>query len=468
MKALITLYRWVLPCLMLFATPSSVVALNLVEAYQAALSNDPTYQAAIHDHDASMESVPMARAGLLPQLAFTGAYSMNVGEQTVPARTQSVVQTITQGGRSVRQTISTDSPASINSVDYKASQYGISMRWGILNLEAIARFRQANSLEAYGEAKFNAAYNDLVVRVATAYFDTLLADDTRGLALAQVDALDLQLQSAQKRWHAGEGTRTDIAETEARLATAQAELIGAEDQIALTHTSLRQITGVEVTALNPLRVDFTAQAIEPSRLETWQAWSRELSPVLLMQRYAVESARRDVDRNTAGHWPKLDVVGSMNNSSSDSPFFANTTNQINSIGVQVNVPVFSGGYISAATTQAEATLRRTLSELDAKTNAVMLDTQKYLRAVLSGIEQISAHQKAVKAQKIAVKGTEAGLRLGTRIQMEVLDAQRLLFQAKRNLAQARYQYLLGQLRLAGSTRLLTEEDIQLVNSALTP
>ena len=455
-------------CLLALLFPLSVPALNLMDAYQAALGNDPTFAAAYHDREASRQSVPMARAGLLPQLTINGSYSMSVGENETPAQKQSVTQTITQGGRSVTQTISTDSPARASTVEYTSDQYGISMRWSILNLEAIARFRQAHALEAYGQARFGAAYNDLVLRLAAAYFDVLLADDTVEQAGAQVEAYARQKLAAERRWQEGEGTITDIAETEARLATAEAELVAAEDQRNLTRTALRLMTGLDVAELQALRKDFAAEAIEPAQPETWQAWAQELSPVLLAQRLALESARHDVDRNHAGHWPKLDVVGSVSDSHSDSQAFANYRFQSNSIGVQLTFPIFTGGYVSAATAQAEASLRRIQSELEARTNAVMQDTQRYLRAVLSGVKQVAAYEKAVQAQEVAVKGAEVGFKFGTRTQVEMLDANRLLFQAKRNLSQARYQYLLGRLRLMGTIRPLTEEDLRLVNATLAP
>lgn len=492
-------------CGIFFALPSNAQALSLAEAYQAALTNDPTYQAAIHEHEASMESVPMARAALLPQLSFIGGYSTNSGTQTtvtpgVPAHPGAPVTTrqqipltdpatgqqlvgengqplfqVDENGQPLFRTVTvtptipkTQSVSTVRALDYKSYNYGVNLRWSVLNLDAIARFRQAHELEALAEAKFDVAYNDLVVRIASAYFDALLANDTRDYALAQMNAYEQQLQSAQKRWNAGEGTLTDIAETEARLATAHAELIAAEDQIAITNTTLRQFTGGEVTTLKRLRPNFATQTIEPSQLETWQDWSRELNPTLIMQRHSVEAARRDVDRTRAGHWPTLAVIGSMTETASDNVFFTSSTNQINSIGIQANIPLYSGGFTSSASSQAEATLKRALSELDARTNAVLQETQKQLRSVLSGIEQIAAFQKAVDAQQIAVKGIEAGLRLGTRINTEALEAQRLLFQSRRHLANARYQYLLSRLRLTSVTRLLTEEDLQIINSALEP
>lgn len=445
---------------------ASVQAADLLETYLAALIADPTYQAAIYEHAASQESVPMARAGLLPQLAANGGYSINVGQQDVPTRTTTAVQSISQGGQTVERTIATTSEGGTKPVDYQASQYGLSLRWSIFNLESIARFRQAYAQEAYGDAKFDSAYNDLVLRVASGYFDALLAQDTLMLAQAQVDAYRQQLQAAQKNWQAGEGSRTEVAETEARLASAEAELLAAQDQNTLARALLKQISGMKTESLKPLRPDFTAQILETPQLETWQGWAVELSPLLVAQRQSVESARKDIDRAHAGHWPKLDVVGSAMDSRSDSPFFANSRNQINSIGVQMSMPLYSGGYVNAASRQAEASLSRSQSELDAKLNAVMLDVEKYLRNVLSGVQQVAAYEKAVSAQGVAVQGAEVGFKYGTRIQVEVLDAQRLLFQSKRNLAQARYQYLLNKLRLIGACRLLTEEDVRLVNAEL--
>lgn len=405
---------------------STAAAFGLQEAYRAAQNSDPQYRAARYEQDAGRQAEPMARAGLLPSLAFSAGATRYSGD---------------------RSTTGTGVPGVSEPLDYTSRQNAINLRMPLYNFEAISRYRQAESQVAYADSLFGVRSNELAVRVAAAYFDLLLARYTEKLAQSQVDAYQEQARLSLRMYKGGEGTRTEVAESESLRDVALAQLIEAKDQLEVARRSLQLITGLNPDGIQQLRPGFRPEPLYPATLAEWLDLAVRDSSALAVRRSAVEISKQEVSRNQAGHFPRLDFVAAYSRGSSES---INTINQdvnTRSGGIQLNIPIFSGGYVNAATDQAVASLRKSEAELDNELNNLQIEVQRQFLATSNGLAKISAYSQAVKSSEIALEGTIYGLKAGTRTNLDVLDAQRRVFVSKRDQAQSMYNYLLASLKL---------------------
>lgn len=418
---------------------------GLQEAYRAALDYDSQYRAARHEREVGLQAEPMARAGLLPSLSLNSGATRYNGDRTVSS-----------GG----------TPGTTERLDYTSRQNSLNLRMPIYSYEAISRYRQAESQVAYAESLFSVRGNELATRLASAYFDLQLAMYTEELAQAQVDAYQEQARFAARMFKGGEGTRTEVAESESLRDVAEAQLIEARDQLDIARRNLQVITGLNPDAIQNLRQEFQPKRPQPATVSEWIDLAGANNPGLAVRRSAVEASKQEVARNQAGHFPRLDFVASYSRSNSDS---INTINQeINtrSGGIQLTIPLFSGGYVNAATDQAMASLKKTEADLDNELNNVQIEVRRQFLATSNGLAKIDAYVKAVKSSEIALEGTRYGMKAGSRTNVDVLEAQRRVFSAKRDLAQARYTYLLASLKLKAAARALTEDDLSAIDKLI--
>ncbi|CAG0939595.1 Outer membrane protein TolC [Gallionellaceae bacterium] len=421
---------------------SAVFGAGLMEAYQAARQHDPTFRAARFERAAGEQSTVIARAALLPNISISANRFTNHGERS-----------LTSG-------------AANQPLDYRSSQDAISLRQPLINFEGVAKYKQGGLQDAYSAAVFNQKEADLVVQVAAAYFDVLLATDQLALSDAEVAAFEDQYKLAQRRHSGGEGTVTEIAETESRLKIAEASRVDTKDQLSVAVQVLEDMTGNPAGPLHFLHKNFIPTAVQPDNLEAWLAMAQNKSPVILAQRKVLESATLEVDRVWAGHLPRLDVVASISNNENDT---VNTLNQkiySRSLGLQLNVPLYAGGGVVAATEREVANMERTSAELDAIVSKVLVEVKRQFLAAQTGIIKVAAYEKAVDASLVAVEGMKKGMAAGIRTNTDVLDAQRQLYSTKRDLGQARYTLLASQLKLKAAAGILSEQDVEKIDQLL--
>jgi len=417
-------------------------AVTLQQAYEAALKNDPTYRMARYDRDASRENTVIGRASLLPSVSASYGLSRNNAD----------VDTLEQ--TSVGDIRVPSSP------HYLSRSAVLQLRQPILNLDGVARYRQGKVMAAQGEAAFEASSDDVAVRVTSAYLDALFADDQVALSTVARDMVLEQMHVNDRLFEKGEGTKTDMLETQARLDLAEAQLVEARDNAVAARDTLAGIIGMDPGRLDPLGEGFHPNAIQPGGFEAWEKTAREHNPELAGARLAVENARLDIDRNRAGHTPRVDLVASYSKADAESinTYRQNSLNR--AVGVQVNIPIYQGGAVGAATRQAAAAYGRAQSDLDARTNKVLVELRKAHSLVQSSTRKIEALDKAVASGKLLVTATEKSIQGGVRINLDLLNAQQQLVTSQRDLAQARYSYLLGLLRLRAAAGTLDGESVR--------
>jgi len=412
---------------------------GLLEGWQAALAADPQYRSARYERDAGRLSVPLARAGLLPNIAIATSDSKVNGSRT------SLIPGLTD--------------ASTTPLAYTSQSRALNMRLPLYYKEGWERLRQGEAQAEYANALFEVRAKDLAQRLGQAYFELLLGLETIELAQAQVQTYREQINFANRRFTGGEGTRTEVFEATARLDLAEAQLIDARDQVDVARRTLSNITGRDSMSVTPLRHAPGTMTLVPAGLDAWMELGRRDSPELRVRQRAIETARADVARNRAGHMPRVDLVASISQTRNDTVNTLNSEFNLRSIGVQVSLPIYSGGSVVAGVDQAVANLARAEAELENEVNTQMVEVRRQYLAVVNGLAKMSAYEKAAASSDVALEGTRQGLRAGIRTNLDVLDAQRQVFQARRDLAQARYQYLLAMLRLKSAAGQSLDEAI---------
>lgn len=405
---------------MLAALSSGAQAMSFGEAYSAALANDARYRAAGQDLASAQQDVPLARAALLPQVGISAGENKVLGTRTLP-------NGLNQDTR-LR-------------ADYTAPSLSLNLRMPLFNGEAISRYRQAQAQTELAESNYRAQGSDLIDRLATAYLQVLLAEESARLTEAQERALVQQHQQAQQRLQRGEGTRQDEALTRAALDLTRARLLDARDQVRLAQRQLQRITGMPGELLRKVSDSFVPTPLFTERLGDWLDMAYKNSPTLRAREQRVRVAELGVQRQQSGHLPRLDLVASMSRSENDSLNTLNQSASLRSVGLQLNVPLYSGGAVEAGVKQALADKGRSEEELRLERENIAVEVQRYLQGVQSGGARIAANMQAVASAKLALLASERGVANGIGTLNDVADAQTKVFVAERDLAQARFDYV---------------------------
>ena len=311
-------------------------------------------------------------------------------------------------------------------------------------------------------SKFEGDADRLIVRLTEVYFEALLAKERLALAKAQRDALAELQQVNTNMFNRGEGTRTDVLETQSRFALAQAQLIETQDAWDAARLVLSALVGEPVEHLTTLGKAFQIQPLAPADFESWREMAQARNAELVTQRYLVETSKQEVTRSRAGHAPRVDLVASLSRNNSASFVTADRDARLASVGVEVNVPIFAGGRVNAITNQARANLARAEAELDAMADQAMLELRRQYQLLQSSILRIQSLEIAVDSARLLVEATEKSIRGGIRINLDLLDAQSQFYGAQVNLAEARYNYLLAYLRLRFLAGTLELDDLRQV------
>ncbi|NMM37926.1 MAG: TolC family outer membrane protein [Glaciimonas sp.] len=416
--------------------------MNLLQAYQAALQNDPTYRGAIYENQAGQEARNMGRSYLLPKLSSYYTTGKNQAD-------------ITQTGQNILGQPVTNTSHS----DYSSVNAAVTLRQPIVNFEALALYNQGVAKTNYSNAQFVGRSQDLMLRLVAAYAEVQYSEDQLTLAAAQRDAYREQMHVNERLFKQGEGTKTDMLETEARANLAEAQVFEAQDNVTVARNTLTGIVGVEVTELAPLNQDFRLLPLQPANFQEWRDIALAKNAEIIALGYAVDIAHEEINRQRAGHAPSLDLVGSFGKQKSTSTNTINQDANVHSIGVELNIPLFSGGYVSAATRQAVANHEKARSDLDVKINQVSVELRKQFSLMQSAGPRIDALVKSADSASLLIVATKQSIKGGVRINLDLLNAEQQLYTSRRDLALARYNYLLAYLRMRSAAGTLNEQDL---------
>ena len=302
-----------------------------------------------------------------------------------------------------------------------------------------------------------------------AYFDALLAQDQVLLIEAQKTTYTTQLDAARKGLEAGTGTRTDIDEAQARLDLTLAQELEALQNVEYTRRRLESLMGQPVDVLAGLDVErFNPTVPVPGLVDAWVERAEQASPELQSLRAQLDAARMEVDKAQAGHKPTLDAVAQWSRSNSDSVTNVNSRYDNKSIGLQLSVPLYAGGYVSSSVRQAVAAQERAREALEAARRDLGVRVHREFRGMTEGVLRVKALEQAVRSAEQAVLSNQKSYQAGSRTAVDVLNAQQQKTTAQRDLAQARYLYLVSRLRLQALAGYDRQVSVAQVNSALLP
>ncbi len=416
-----------------------VHGMGLIEAYNAALQNDPTYRSAVYDREAGQEYKVIGLSSLLPNLSSSYSNSQNRASVTGP------------GAFGLPVTAQEN---------YNSMTAEILLRQPIINLDGLARYRQGVAQTEYSDAQFSSKQQDLVTRLVTAYAKAKYAEDVLALVEAQKVAYAEQQKMNERMFEKGEGTKTDMLETEARSQLADADLLEAEDAQTQARNELSAIVGREVNSLDVLKDDFRVKPMRPATFDEWKEIALTHNPDILAQQKAVEAARQEISRNRAGHAPRLDFVASVDDNESQVIYMVGQKIRSTTVGIQLNVPLYSGGSVNASTRQAASNHEKALSDLDGKTKQVLNDLHKNYSLALSSALRIAALEKTLDSAKLLVEATQKSVQGGLRTNLDVLNAKQQVYVVKRDLAMARYSYIQYFLQLRQAAGIVGEADLK--------
>ena len=416
-------------------------AMTLLEAYEAALANDTVFQSAIHENEAGQQFKVLGKSNLLPNVSANYSYNRNNTDIT------------TKGPITRRE-----------DRDYNSENAAIQLRQPIFNMESWAKYNQGLAQTNLSDKQFLSRKQELIERFFGLFANAKFSEEALVLAEVQRDALKKQEEANALMATRGEGTKTALIESRAKLRLSEAEVIESKDALNNANNALSLMINKEFESTNRLGDEFSELKLDAADYETWKTQALEGNPDIATKREALQVASQEVKRNRAGHMPRLDAVASISQSDSDSiPTFKQELDT-KSIGLQLNIPIYAGGSVSAATAQAEANYKRAQDDLDTKTNEVLLDLRKNHNGMLTGALKIDALKQSVEAADQLMTATKKSLLGGVRTNLDVLNARSQLFEAKRDLAEARYQYLVAYVRLKKAAGLLNVTDLQKIAS----
>ena len=406
---------------------AGAASLDLSQAYRAAIEEDAVLRAARAAAKARSERIPQARSQLLPNISASALRNRNALESTTPNFL--------------------GSPVTANR-DYTSSNVTVTLRQPILRKYQMADYRQAKAEVDDAQAILDREMQNVAVRVSSAYFEALLTAEQLALVLAQKIAYTTQYDAAQKRFMAGAGTRTDIDEAKAALDMNVAQELESYQNVDFTRRQLQTLVNRPIDELAPLDSNKLVLAAPlPNRLEDWTNRAESESPEIRSLMAQVEAARFEVEKAEAGHYPTLDAIVQLSRSVSDTVNTVNNRYNNKSIGLQLNVPLFSGGSVNSTIRQALAEKERVEQMLVALRRDLGERVHREFRGVTEGVLKIRALEQAVRSSDQVALSNRRSFEAGSRTLVEVLNAEQLKVKAQRDLAQARYLYLLSRVRL---------------------
>jgi outer membrane protein len=422
-----------------------VYAADILDAYRMAIKRDADLRAAWAGEQAAGEAKPQAMALFYPSLSLEAGL------------TRSYLNTNVSNAGAIRGA----------RFSFTNRQLSLRLTQPVYHHDAFAQLRQADAETARAMAGYTDAEQDLMLRVAERYFGVLSAMDQLAFSRMEIRAIGKQLEDSMQRLDVGLAPETEVFEAQARFDLVTAREIEARNQLSVSFEALYELTGQPVSDIKQLGESMPLVSPVPDDIEKWVETALERNAELMAARYASQAAAAEVDRQRAGHYPTLDIVGSASRSESGGSRFGQASSSDDkAIGLELSMPVFEGGAVSSRTRQAQYLLEQSRAQLEGVRRTVIRRARESFLAVITSISRAKALKRAVSSNVKALEATEAGFAEGTRNIKDVLDMRQELVAARQGYAQARYDYLLALLGLKQAAGILAAADIEEINAQL--
>ena len=429
--------------LVIFSAP--IKAENLADVYELALKNDPLLKAAEATYRAGKENRVQGIAGLLPTLSVGGSTNWNeyrVEEQLID--------------------------------QYNSNSYLASLNQPIFRLDKWFQFERGTALSEAASAEFAYQQQETMIRVASAYFNVLNSIDSLNAARAEEKAIGRQKDLAKKRFDVGLAAITEVQETQAAYDLTVVSRIAREAQLDSAQESLTSIVGRDIKLLSPLIDDFEISLPEPLDRESWVSLGLENNFQLKAAKLQRDAAQASARSTASNHLPQVDLVGRVSKSTSkqgkfggfiQNPLFG-VEQDTRQYSIQFNLPLYAGGAISSARRQAYANYDRSKEQAIFAERSTVRDVRSNHFGVQTQVANVTARKQALASAESALEATQIGYEVGTRNTVDLLDAQKRLFQAQRDYASSRYEYIISMLRLKASVGSLSPDDLMNISSQM--
>ena len=429
--------------LVLFSAP--IKAENLADVYELALKNDPLLKAAEATYRAGKENRVQGIAGLLPTLSVGGSTNWNeyrVEEQLID--------------------------------QYNSNSYLASLNQPIFRLDKWFQFERGTALSEAASAEFAYQQQETMIRVASAYFNVLNSIDSLNAARAEEKAIGRQKDLAKKRFDVGLAAITEVQETQAAYDLTVVSRIAREAQLDSAQESLTSIVGRDIKLLSPLIDDFEISLPDPLDRESWVSLGLENNFQLKAAKLQRDAAQASARSTASNHLPQVDLVGRVSKSTSkqgkfggfiQNPLFG-VEQDTRQYSIQFNLPLCAGGAISSARRQAYANYDRSKEQAIFAERSTVRDVRSNHFGVQAQVANVTARKQALASAESALEATQIGYEVGTRNTVDLLDAQKRLFQAQRDYASSRYEYIISMLRLKASVGSLSPDDLMNISSQM--
>ena len=411
---------------------------NLAEVYELALKNDPLLKAAEATYRAGKENKAQGIAGLLPSLTISGTTTWNeyrVEEQLID--------------------------------QYNSNAYLANLNQPIFRLDKWFQFERGNALSEAAAAEFAYQQQETMIRVASAYFNVLNSIDSLNAARAEEKAIGRQKDLAKKRFDVGLAAITEVQETQAAYDLTVVSRIARESQLDTAQETLTSIVGREINLLSPLKEDFSISSPDPVDRESWVTLGLRNNYQLKAAKLQRDAAQATARASASNHLPQVDRVGRISQSTTkqgkfggfiQNPLFG-VEQDTRQYSIQFSLPLFAGGAISSARRQAYANYDRSKEQAIYTERSTIRDVRSNHFGVQTQVANVTARKQALASAESALEATQIGYEVGTRNTVDLLDAQKRLFQAQRDYSSSRYEYIISMLRLKASVGLLSPDDL---------
>ncbi|MAS82444.1 MAG: type I secretion protein TolC [Legionellales bacterium] len=417
---------------------------DLSYVYKLSEKNDQKYLQELASHRIVLESRSQALSQLLPSINFS-------------AKTTRNDQEISNSGAAV---------GSSGEVNFNSRGYRLSITQPLFRRDRFIALEQAGSEIKQSEAELIEAQGELIIRVAERYFNILAKVNSLEFAETEVKSLHRQLEQAKQRFEVGLSAVTDVHEAQAGYDLAVAQKIQAQNAIDDSREAMRELTGEYIIEFDQLGESMSLVSPEPKAIEAWTQLSLEQNLGIIASSHAVEIARKEVKRQSAGRLPTLDLVAAETYDSSGGRF-GSTKQHGTSIGIELNIPIYSGGLVSSQIRKAHENYNTAMYSFESARRSAQRMTREAYLGVIYGISRVKALKQAVVSSEAALEATKVGFDVGTRTAVDLVVSQRTTSEARRNYSQSKYDYIIDTLSLKQAAGNLTPEDLELINDWLT-
>ena len=422
---------------------------DLLQVYRDAVGYDAQFASAKSAWEAGQEKLPQGRAGLLPVISASANTTWNELDFS----------------RRVPGTANTDA-------SYNTNGYQLTLTQPLFRWQNYEQYGQSKLAVAQADALFSQAKQDLILRVSQAYFEVLLAQANLETSQMQKTAIGEQLEAAKRNFEVGTATIVDTHEAQSRYDIATAQELGAQNELEIKRQALRLITGKVFENLARLRREVELLRPQPDNMTQWVESAESGSPLVAAQQAALEIADKEINKQRAGHLPTIDLVATTGRNSATGGLTAGAVipygydSHVSTVGVQLNLPIFSGGAVMSRDREAVALRDKARADLDNTRRSAALNVRQASLGVTSGLAQVKALRQALVSSQSSLDSNKLGYEVGVRINIDVLNAQQQLALTRRDLAKSVFDTLIAQLRLKSAAGSLSEDDIQAVNALL--